>query len=154
MILKKQEKDNKIKAIYSSTNVLASIYDKGTSDLTIIFNKGTQYKYPKVSVTDYTRFEIAESQGVVFNSHIKKYTFEKLDAIDPVAIIKEIDTLKGAETKAFLFGKQDKLVRAMKQLLLTADAVDTLITDTQLSELATVVKEYLTEYLKTKPVVA
>jgi hypothetical protein len=82
MLLKKQEKDNVTKAIFSSSNICASTYDRTTKNLTIIFNKGAQYKYPNVSETDYTRFELADSQGVVFNSHIKKYDFEKLDNVD------------------------------------------------------------------------
>ena len=94
MILKKQEKDNIIKAIYDSSNILASIYNKENMDLTLIFKKGAQYKYPNVTLTDYTSFEIAESQGIVFNSHIKKYTFEKLQEINPSELITEIEILK------------------------------------------------------------
>ena len=94
MILKKQEKDNVIKAIYDSSNILASIYNKENMDLTLIFKKGAQYKYPNVTLTDYTKFEIAESQGIIFNSHLKKYTFEKLQEINPTELITEIDKLK------------------------------------------------------------
>jgi hypothetical protein len=100
MLLKKQEKDNVIKAIFSSSNICASTYDRTSKNLTIIFNKGTQYKYPNVSETDYTRFELADSQGVVFNSHIKKYDFEKLDNIDASSILTEITELKEADNKA------------------------------------------------------
>jgi hypothetical protein len=94
MILKKQEKDNIIKAIYDSSNILASTYNKENMDLTLIFKKGAQYKYPNVTLTDYTKFEIAESQGIIFNSHLKKYTFEKLQEINPTELITEIDKLK------------------------------------------------------------
>ena len=38
MLLKKQEKDNKIKAMYSSSTIAASIYDKEKSELTNIRN--------------------------------------------------------------------------------------------------------------------
>jgi hypothetical protein len=81
MILKKQTKDNLVKAIYASSNICASTYDTQTKDLVIIFNNGGQYKYPNVSETDYTRFEIADSQGAIFNSHIKKYDFQKFKQV-------------------------------------------------------------------------
>ena len=92
-----EEKDNVIKAMYNSSNIIASIYNKETSDLILIFNKGSQYKYPNVKSSDYTRFELAESQGKVFNSHIKAYSFEKLDNINPEAILTEVDDLKKSE---------------------------------------------------------
>lgn len=149
MILKKQEKDNLIKAMYSSSNILASIYDKEKNDLTLIFNKGSQYKYPGVSNTDYTRFEIAESQGAVFNTHIKKYAFEKLADIDPALILKDIETMKAAEQKAFLKAKQQIIVRTMKSLLLVDDAVGVdPFTEEQLAVLQTNIIDYLVEYKK------
>ncbi len=116
MILKRQEKDNKVKAIYDSSNILASIYDKNTSDLILIFSKGRQYKYPKVKSTDYTRFEISESQGKVFNTHIKPYGSEKLDDINPDLIVKEIEELKILENKAVIESKKNILT----------DSIDTL----------------------------
>ncbi len=91
MILKKVEKGNVVKAIYKSSNVLASKYDKVSKDLTITFNNGNVYEYSNVSTTDYTRLEIAESQGKILNKYIKQYTFKKGDAIDPNKIIEEVD---------------------------------------------------------------
>jgi hypothetical protein len=99
MLLKKQENNNVTKAIYSSSNICASTYDKTSKDLTIIFNNGGQYRYSNVSETDYTRFELADSQGVIFNSHIKTYTFEKMDKVNPSAILLEVTELKDAEKK-------------------------------------------------------
>jgi hypothetical protein len=99
MLLKKQENDNVTKAIYASSNVCASTYDRTTKNLTIIFNNGGQYRYTNVSETDYTRFELADSQGVIINSHIKKYDFEKLDKVDPNLILLEVNQLKEAEKK-------------------------------------------------------
>ncbi|TXG86578.1 MAG: KTSC domain-containing protein [Spirochaetes bacterium] len=93
MILKKQEKNGKIKAMYSSSNICASIYDTTTNELTLIFNNGGQYKYTGVSNTDYMRFEIADSQGSVMNTHIKKYPFTKLDKVDTTEILKEVEEL-------------------------------------------------------------
>ena len=93
MILKKQEKNGKIKAMYLSSNICASIYDTITNDLTLIFNNGGQYSYHGVSNTDYMRFEIADSQGSVMNTHIKKYPYTKLDKVDTTEILKEVAEL-------------------------------------------------------------
>ncbi len=118
MILKKQEKDNKIKAMYSSSNICASIFDKTTKDLVIIFNNGGQYKYPSIETTDYTRFEIAESQGAVFNTHIKKYTnFEKLDKVDVSLILKEVEELKQAEDTTTLNNIVKSMLEAMNGVI-------------------------------------
>lgn len=107
MIVKRIEKNGKIKAMYSSSTVCGSVFDTATRDLVVMFNNGSQYKYPAVEMTDYTRFETADSTGSVFNTYIKKkYTnFEKLDKLadDTIkAILKEIEDLKGAEDKASL----------------------------------------------------
>jgi hypothetical protein len=99
MILKRQEKDGIIKAIYSSSNICASTYNSTSNELTIIFTHGGQYKYADVAKTDYMRFETAESQGSVLNTHIKKYTSAKLDAVDVTEIIKEVEALKEDEDK-------------------------------------------------------
>ncbi len=72
MIVKRLEKDGKIKAMYASATVAASTYDTITGDLTVIFNGGGVYTYPAVAKTDYTRFELAESTGSEFNTYIKK----------------------------------------------------------------------------------
>jgi hypothetical protein len=93
MILKKQEKNGKVKAMYSSSNICASVYDTATGDLTLIFNNGGQYQYAGVSKADYMRFEMADSQGSVMNTHIKKYPFTKLDKVDTTEILKEVQDL-------------------------------------------------------------
>jgi hypothetical protein len=127
MLLKKQEKDNVTKAIYASSNICASTYDRTTKNLTIIFNKGTQYKYPNVSETDYTRFELADSQGVVFNSHIKKYDFEKLDSVDPSSILIEVTELKEADNKARVQHVTKSMVAAINAVAVyheTTESID------------------------------
>jgi hypothetical protein len=143
MLLKKQEKDNVTKAIYASSNVCASTYNRTTKDLTIIFNNGGQYKYPNVSETDYTRFELADSQGVVLNSHIKKYAFEKLDKVDPSAILAEVTELKDAEKKA-------KIEVATKKMITSVNAVTTYYETTQTVDpaLYTKMKSAMEEYEK------
>ena len=97
MILKRKEKDGIVKAIYSSSNICASVYNTVTNELTIIFSNGGQYKYTDVAKTDYMRFETADSQGSVLNTHIKKYTTSKLDSVDTTEILKEVETLKNQE---------------------------------------------------------
>jgi hypothetical protein len=69
------------------------VYDTATGDLTLIFNNGGQYQYAGVSKTDYMRFEMADSQGSVMNTHIKKYSFTKLDKVDTTEILKEVQDL-------------------------------------------------------------
>jgi hypothetical protein len=149
MLLKKQENDTVIKVMYNSSNVIASIYEKQTQDLTLIFAAGTQYKYPNVSTSDYTRFELAESQGKVFNSHIKKPNFTKLDPINPEAILTEIATMKKAGERLVLKLKQDKIVKAMKTLIAIDDVMDgDLFTQATLAPLQAAITEFLTPDVK------
>jgi hypothetical protein len=143
MLLKKQEKDNLIKTIYASSNICASTYDKTSKDLTIIFNNGGQYKYPNVSENDYTRFELADSQGVVFNSHIKKYSFEKLDKVDPSKILAEITELKDAEKKAKIDYTAKLLVGAMNAVSVYFETTGEIE-----QNLYSKVKDYMAEYEK------
>lgn len=121
MILKRQEKDGIVKAMYDSSNIVASVYNNETSDLEIIFKAGTRYKYPNVSKSDYMRFEIAESQGAVFNTHIKKYTYEKLGNFDVSQLLAETESLKVEEDKALKEGAILKLVEKIKHLANLAD---------------------------------
>ena len=113
MILKRQEKNNVIKAIYESSNIAASTYNSDTEDLVLIFKSGTQYRYPKVSKSDYMRFEIAESQGKVFNSHIKKYTYEKLDNFEVSQLLNEIEKLSKQEKTAEIDAKRIELTNKL-----------------------------------------
>jgi len=117
MLLKKQDKDGKIKTIYSSSNICSSTYEKDTKNLTIIFSNGNQYCYKNVSQTDYTRFELADSQGKTFNSHIKKYTFEKLDVLDVKDIINEITVIKDQEEEIKKKYISNKFIDSIKGIL-------------------------------------
>ena len=124
MILKRQEKNGKIKAMYSSSTICASIFDTTTKDLTVIFNNGGQYKYPSVDLTDYTRFETAESNGTTFNTYIKKKysNFEKLDKLEDAAvkaILTEVEQLKGAEDSAALEGRTKAMLETITGVLST-----------------------------------
>jgi hypothetical protein len=122
MLLKTQEQDNKTKSIYASSNICASVYDKSNNSLTIIFNNGGQYLYEGVTNTDYTRFEMADSQGVVFNSHIKKYPFHKLDKVDVKDILVEVSKIQGAEDKAKIDYTIKVMVDQMKAVITHYDS--------------------------------
>jgi len=122
MILKKQEKDGLVKALYDSTNIVASIYDQKTSNLDLIFKAGTKYRYNSVSKSDYMRFEIAESQGTVFNTHIKKYSANKLENVDITKILEESVSLKQQEHNALVAAKKERLVKTLRGVVLLADS--------------------------------
>lgn len=99
MILKRVEKNGIVKAIYNSSNVLASKYDKANQELTVTFKTGSVYTYAGVPDTDYTRLEISESQGKVLNSVIKKYPVTKGADVDTAAIIAEVTKIQEEELK-------------------------------------------------------
>lgn len=86
MLVHKQQVAESTKALYKSSNVLASVYNPTDSTLEVIFKKGTRYAYKNVDAAAYMRFETADSQGKVLNSHIKKHEFEKLEDTDPSKI--------------------------------------------------------------------
>ena len=115
MILKRVEQNGIVKAIYKSSNILASKYDKTNETLTITFNKGTNYTYTGVPATDYTRLEIAESQGKILNSYIKKYPTTKNADIDPSLIIAEVEKHQLEEIKMIegdLIKVMDKTIKS------------------------------------------
>lgn len=122
MILKKQEKNGIIKAMYASSTICASIFNTENRDLTVIFNNGGQYKYSSVELTDYTRFEISDSNGTTFNTYIKKkYTnFEKLDKLSELelkTILKEVSDLKELEDKSAAEGATKPMMELMANLV-------------------------------------
>ena len=124
MLLKTQEQDNKTKSIYASSNICASIYDKSTNALTIFFNNGGQYLYEGVTKSDYLRFEMADSQGAVFSSHIKKYPFQKLDKVDVKDILVEVTQIQGAEDKAKIDYAVKIMVDQMKAVITNYDSTN------------------------------
>jgi len=129
MILKRLEKDNKIKAMYASSTICATIFNTTTKELIVIFNNGGQYKYPNVALTDYTRIEISESTGSDFNTHIKKkyIEFEKLDKLSDTAlsaILKDVEEMKAADDKVQLATKTKGMLDSMTRLLAAYIATD------------------------------
>lgn len=110
MIIKKYTKDNKVTAFYNSSNVLSSVYDNDKHTLEVTFKRGARYLYENVDKTDYFRFELADSQGQVFNSHIKKYTALKLDAVNPESIETEIKQYNELEVTNIVSAVVDRVL--------------------------------------------
>jgi hypothetical protein len=121
MILKRIEKNNEIKAIYDSSNIIASIFNTETNELQLIFKSGIKYKYPNVSKSDYMRLETADSQGVIFNTHIKKYVFEKLGNVDISKILDEGKSIREQEFEVELNAKKERMFKTMKGIVLLID---------------------------------
>jgi hypothetical protein len=141
MLLKKQTEDGIISALYASSSILASIYDTANGNLTITFKVGSQYQYANVSEADYVRFEIDDSQGIILNTHIKKYPFLRLANTDVKLLTEEISELKAVNDKAKADAKKFMIVDALKYSLslthgipagLTQDDVDTMFKDSLL----------------------
>jgi len=119
MLLKKDEKNGIVTGFYDSTNILMSEYNKNENDLTIVFKGGGKYTYKGVTFRDFTRFELADSQGVCLNTHIKtKYGFENLGKVDTKFITEELkiiaeETIK--ELGEILITKMESLVKENKE---------------------------------------
>lgn len=121
MILKRQEKDGFVKALYDSSNIIASIYESKTNTLDLVFKAGTKYRYNGVSKSDYMRFEIADSQGTVFDTHIKKHSVSKLGNVDITKILEESVSLQQQEHNALVEAKRERLVKTLRGVVLLAD---------------------------------
>lgn len=114
MLIKRNEKGNKIEVLYDSSNILASSWDKTTNNLKITFKRGAQYLYKNVKNTDYIRFELAESQGKELNNKIKnEYKYEKLGDIEPNELIKEIHDYQNKE----MDGIEKGLITTLKSFI-------------------------------------
>jgi len=102
MILKRTVNEGVVKGLYDSTNILASEYDQTTNNLIVIFKNGGKYRYSDVGIKDFTRFELADSQGKVLNSHIKNsYGYEALGKIDTKEIIESVAILEKESLQSF-----------------------------------------------------
>lgn len=129
MLLKKTEKDGVVKALYDSSNILASKWN-GT-DLTVIFKRGASYTYKGVSKTDYVRFETADSQGAVLNAKIKEYVVVQNDSVDEATIITEIENSKKESLTKF----EEGMIEYMR-LISTAYEKNPILTKPSLEKLA------------------
>lgn len=111
MLVKRNVKGTVIECLFSSSNVLSSKYDTSNQELTVVFNAGTQYKYNGVRMTDYSRFELSDSQGKELNGRIKGYPSTKLENVNTTELVREIHEYAPKE-----MGKTEK------QLILTMEA--------------------------------
>jgi len=73
---------NKTRCIIKSSNILESIYDSNSKELTLTFKNGRRYKYTGVMKEIYSGFEKADSNGKYFNQYIKHLTTTRLDDIN------------------------------------------------------------------------
>jgi hypothetical protein len=141
MLLKKDEKNGIVKGFYDSSNILMSEYSKNDNGLTIVFKGGGKYLYKGVTFRDFTRFEIADSQGIVLNKHIKnKYGFDNLGKIDTKFITEEIKTINEETLKEL----GSTLITKMKALIKENNEQGT-ISKTLLNSLKTDINTYETK---------
>lgn len=113
MVLERIDTGKNIEAIYESSNIIASNFNKDNNDLTVTFKNGGSYTYYKVSNTDYLRFETADSQGKVLNSKIKAYSFTKNEPVDTEKLLNKIKTLKENEV---ISARQD-VISSMESII-------------------------------------
>jgi len=92
MLLVKKEENNIVECLYSSSNILKSIYNTKSNELTIIFGSSRSYTYYGVFFDVYILFENAESQGKIFNTYIKQHESIRNNDVDADVIRKEIIT--------------------------------------------------------------
>lgn len=85
--------------LYKSSNILMSEWSPKNSELTIVFNYGGKYKYSNVNHKDYLRFEADESQGKVFNKHIKHYKTENLGKVNVSVLTERLNNLLNARVQ-------------------------------------------------------
>jgi len=69
-----------------------------------------------VPLTDYTRFEMADSQGKVLNTHIKKYSFEALGKIDAEIISEEVKALIKEELQGYAEALKTKMLELISEI--------------------------------------
>ena len=90
MFIDRKEDGDVVSCLFKSSNILASDYNKETKQLVLTFKAGRRYTYSNVDPKDYHRFEMAESQGEMFNKHIKKYPTVKNPDVDPTSILNRV----------------------------------------------------------------
>jgi len=136
MLLKRIVNGDIIKGIYKSSNILVSEYNQANNDLTVVFKYGGKYKYNNVPKTDFTRFEMADSQGEVLNSHIKKYTFENLGKVDTKLLLESVQEAVKENLKDY----QGVIISAMKGM--ATDWDNSIFDDDKLTKVKEFIKLY------------
>ena len=116
MILQRTEENGTVNALYESSNILASSYNKDKKELVITFKRGAQYSYAGVPVTDYTRFELADSQGKILNGYIKKYPHTSMGDVNVDKLQEGIfDALK-SEISGYEKDLYDKITQSLQEM--------------------------------------
>jgi hypothetical protein len=113
MLIKRNTNNDVIEAMYESSNIVASKYDKNNNALFITFKTGAEYLYENVPAKDYHMFELAESQGKIFNKYIKPYY--KMSKHGDVDIVQLKERMEQA--------KQEEINGMMREVALTAKNV-------------------------------
>ena len=93
MFVERTEQDGVTTCLFKSSNILSSDYNQEKKELIITFNAGRRYTYSNLEYKDYLRFEIAESQGEVFNKHIKKYPTKRNEDVDPTNLLNRVSEI-------------------------------------------------------------
>lgn len=139
MLIKKNVNGDIVKSFYNSSNLMVSEYNQRTKDLLITFKNGGAYQYKGVSAKDYTRFEMADSQGVALNKTIKPtYEFEKFDAVDITTIQEEIKQINLDELKEY----QGIIISSFKNMTSDWDGNNQGFDNTKLNKIITLIKNY------------
>lgn len=99
MFIDKKEKEGIITCLFKSSNILSSDYNQEKKELVITFNAGRRYTYSDVGHKDYLRFELAESQGEVFNKYIKKYSTKKNDDVNPAELLNRVTEILNEQNR-------------------------------------------------------
>jgi len=147
MIIKRNEKDEAIIGLYDSTNIISSNYDKNKKELVLIFQNGGRFKYQDVSNSDYYRFEIAESQGKVFHSHIKSHKTEKLSNVNINEYLCEVNDIINTEKNMLVLEKQKQLLPMINKIIENdnkkqiPELNDIVLLQNQISEIITILKK-------------
>jgi hypothetical protein len=71
MLLRRQEENGVIEALFDSSNLFKCLYLKEQKIMYVFFKKGGVYSYYNVDSEVYGEFEVAESQGQFFSQKIK-----------------------------------------------------------------------------------
>jgi hypothetical protein len=129
MIVNKKIIDGNPHVLYESSTILSSVFEESKNELTIIFHNGSQYRYKGVTVSEYHRFELAESQGKVLNSHIKQHSFDKLGSVSPEAIKEEINNYKSQEEIEIRIERESKLLAEMSYIIQKKETYDIISKD-------------------------
>ena len=135
MILKRIEQNNGVvEALYESSNIVASKYNKTNNQLSLTFKGGQEYIYENVSIADYHKLELADSQGVAFNKYLRNYPFVKGDLVDIEALRERIEEAKQDEV--------DNLTRNIVELakIIVVEDADNNLCDSTLADMVRLIE--------------